>query len=882
VAVSPVLETSLAQRATAALEMIGRDPRLALAAADEVVAAAADDQEACARSTAHRAAGLALRELGDLTTAEVRLRAAVRVASRAGDVTRAAEARMSLAFVLLDRGRLRAALAEADHAAAGLDGLLAVRVACQRALIMQRTGRLDEALAGYAAALPALRKAGDSLWQARVHNNRGLLHAHRGSLAAAEADFTRACALYDELGMDLLVAESECNRGNVAALRGDAPSALASYDRAETTPALRHKPKPQLLLNRCQALLSVGLFDEARRTAERAVAELRAVGQHADLAEAQLWLAEAAAAHGWPDIAGTEARAAYAAFVRQGRPGWALLARLVALRASELDGTAPRTLLRAARACAADLAAAGWRIAELDACLIAARAALRGQDVATAKKLLESVGRVRRSGSLELRVRGWHARALLRDASGDRRGTLAALRAGLALLEQQQAVLGATEFRVHVSAFGADLAALGLDLAIASGDARRVLTWAERWRGRAMRLRPVKPPDDPELADALADLRQLTARQESSRLAGGSGPTNAGRRAAEERVVRASRTARSPLHRPADSPPTPALLSAELGDATLVEFVLRDRKLFAVILRHGCCRFRYVASLAAVTDQIDTATAALRTLAFAFGTARGRAVVRAAMDSAGQRLDGLLFDPLRRDLDGRRLVIVPSGGLHAVPWALLPSLADRPVTVAPSAASWLNAVRSAPAAEGRAVFAAGPGLPAARAEVVAIAERNQAATALLDRRATVRAVLAALDGAGLAHIAAHGVLRTDNPLLSALELADGPLTVYDLEHLSRAPTTVILPACQSGVAAVSAGDEMIGLVSALLTLGTRTVIAAGMPISDVETEPLMLALHERLGRGEPPAEALVGARAAADPQDDGAVAVASSFVCFGA
>src|SRR5262249_11047236 len=152
---------------------------------------------------------------------------------------------------------------------------------------------------------------------------------------------------------------------------------------------------------------------------------------------------------------------------------------------------------------------------------------LRGRDVATAKKLLESVGRVRRSGSLELRVRGWHARALLRDASGDRRGTLAALRAGLALLEQQQAVLGATEFRVHVSAFGADLAALGLDLAIASGDARQVLTWAERWRARAMRLRPVKPPDDPELADALADLRQLTARQESSRLAGGSGPTNA-------------------------------------------------------------------------------------------------------------------------------------------------------------------------------------------------------------------------------------------------------------------------------------------------------------------------------------------------------------------
>jgi tetratricopeptide (TPR) repeat protein len=192
VTTSAPAQSPAAGRAAAALELVGRDPRLALVEADAAVLAAAAERDVAAGSMAHRAAGLALRELGNLPGAEARLRTGVRLAGQGGAVQAAAEARMSLAFVLLDRGRLRAALAQADHAATGLTGLPAVRVTCQRALILQRAGRLDEALAGYAAALPALRRAGDELWEARVHNNRGLLHSHRGALSAAEADFARA------------------------------------------------------------------------------------------------------------------------------------------------------------------------------------------------------------------------------------------------------------------------------------------------------------------------------------------------------------------------------------------------------------------------------------------------------------------------------------------------------------------------------------------------------------------------------------------------------------------------------------------------------------------------------------------------------------------
>ncbi|MFC4946121.1 CHAT domain-containing protein [Pseudonocardia sp. GCM10023141] len=869
------------ERAAAALELVGRDPELALAEADAAVTEAAGAGDAASLGTAHRAAALALRELGDLAAAETRLRQGIRAAVRGGATVTVAEVRATLAFVLLDRGRARAALAQADTAAVGLTGLPAMRVAAQRALVLHRIGRLDEAQAEYGAALRSLEKAGDQLWAARVHNNRGMLRFHRGALDAADADFIRAEQLYSGLGMTMLAAESDANRGNVAALRGDAPIALASFDRADLQPPLASKPKPQLLVSRCQVLLAVGMVEEARTTAEHAVTALRAAGREADLAEAQLLLATASLSES-PESAEAQARIAHATFRRQGRPGWAMLANVVALRAAERSGAAPRSLIRTARDRAAELVVAGWPIAELDARLIGARAALRVGDVRTARGVLEAAGHGRRSGPLELRVRRWHAQALLRHMVGDRRGSLAALRAGLSLVEHRQAVLGATEFRVHVASFGAELAELGMELAIEGGKAREILVWAERYRARTLRLRPVTPPSDPELAEALADHRRLRAGLEAAQLEGGAGGTRGRLGAAEERVVRASRVTRSPLHRPADGPIDVARLLERLGAAALVEFIISEDTLLVVVAGGGRAQLHRLAPMAAVAAQAEAANAASRSLATGFGTERGRAVARSAMEAAAGRLDTVLFGPLRPHLGDGPIVLVPSGPLHSVPWGLLATLAARPVSIAPSAAAWLRAVQAPPVAVGAAVLVAGPGLAAAADEVSAIAADDRAATVLTGADATVPAVLAALDGARLAHVAAHGALRVDNPLFSSLVLADGPLTVYDLERLTVAPDTVVLPACQSGVSALRAGDEMLGLVSALLALGARTVVASVQPVSDITTAPLMVALHQHLRRGLAPAEALASVRSGVDQDDSGAVTVAASFQCFGA
>jgi CHAT domain-containing protein len=142
----------------------------------------------------------------------------------------------------------------------------------------------------------------------------------------------------------------------------------------------------------------------------------------------------------------------------------------------------------------------------------------------------------------------------------------------------------------------------------------------------------------------------------------------------------------------------------------------------------------------------------------------------------------------------------------------------------------------------------------------------------------VASVLKALDGSSYAHIAAHGSFRSDNPLLSSLQMTDGPLTVYDLEALAVAPDVVVLSACESGLSAVRAGDEIMGLAAAFLRLGTRSLVASVVPVADDVARDTMLAFHAARQQGAPPSAALVTARWSLAPHRQMA---AASFVCFG-
>jgi hypothetical protein len=876
-------------------QLVGADPQhargLAQRALDGALAAADHDTA----SVAQRALGMISMELDDAPTAVAHLRAAIATAQRGGAGLRVAEARMSLAFALINQGETTAALHQARLATRRGAGDSAP-LHSQHALILERLGRNDAALGAYARGLDIVRRTGDRSTEAKLLCNRGVLHAFSGALRAADGDLRASEQLAEQLGLRLMAATIRQNIGWVTALRGDLPQALADMDAAEPLIAAAGGTRHGLFeFERCYILLSAGLAREAMASARRAVELLEATAMGAELAEARLALAEAALANADPDGARAAAEAARRDFRRQRRPEWAVLAAHVAVRAAFESGGASAELLSRARRTAADLQAGGKPVAALNARILVARIALALGRRAQAARELEAVAHARRDGPVTLRVGAWHAEALRRHAEGRSAGALRALRAGLDVLEHHRLSLGATELRAGAAVHGNALAALGQRLALESGRPAAVLAWAERGRAGALWQRPVRPPGDDVLAADLAELRTVLAA------AAGAEP---GSPEARRLIRREAELEASIRHRArhaggpgtsaaadasgAGGPPL-AVLRAALGPRALVEFLDARTSLAAVVVCDGRAALVTLGSAAEVQRELGALRFALRRLARGTGSAASRAVARDNAEHAAGRLDALLLAPLAGRVGERELVLVPTGELHAVPWPALPSCAARALSVAPSAALWLRAARArdgaTPAAAGaaRLLLAAGPGLPDAAAEVARLAARHPAATALLGDDARVAAVAAALESADRAHIASHGVFRADNPLFSSLQLADGPLTIYDLERLRAGPREMILSSCDGGVTAVRPGDELMGFSAALLALGTSALTASVMPVPDEPTQRLMLALHERLDAGDEPAPALMRARAQAlDRAGDADYATAAGFVCFGA
>jgi tetratricopeptide (TPR) repeat protein len=872
------------------MDLVGSDPLAAIDRAEQALASSRHDQSA-ARTLAWRAIGLASRARGDLGRAEDALRRAVRAAQQAGDRASAAEARMTLSFVLLDLGRTAQALRQSAQAAADLDGTARLRLEAQRALVLQRCGRFVEALGTYDAVVPGLALAGDQVWEARVRSNRGVLHAFLGDLAAAERDLVAAHDLRIALGRELESARTLWNLGCLARERGDVVRALERFDAAEPVLNQHGAPAGQHLFDRASLLLAAGVVEEARELAESARSAFAQVGQAADLLECDALLARIALLQHDPQRAVDLARAVRDAARGQGRATWQLVGRLLELLAlEELDAADP-TLHRRATALVRALDDAHWSEAATDARLAAARIAVHQHRLDRATAQLEVVRHGVGRGPAAQQVRYWHARAAACSAAGDAGGASRAVRAGLAVLARHRAGLGASDLQAHAPSIGESLAVLGLRIAIASGSASRVLREVERWRGHD-RARPVRPPRDPELSAAVERLHRASAELREARLGTGAGESLVRAVATRERdVVRLSRRSAAGAWGAPSRPAGVAELVDALDDAVLVELLAVDGALHAVsvpgVQVGGRSRLHHLGPVSDVQETLDHLQFALARLATGRGSHRALAAARDSAHDSARRLDALLLEPLRSRLVGGRVVLAPTESLHAVPWSLLPTLQASPVHVVRSGSAWVAATRHRERARAdpgaHEAYLTGPGVTLAPRPSRGAATRDgrPGIVVLAGSDATVEAALTALDGASTAHVAAHGTFRSDNPLLSSLQLADGQLTVYDLEALRRPPGLVVLAACHSAAAQVLPGNQLLGVAHALLSFGAGGVVATSLPTPDRETAVLMDALHAGLDAGVDAGVALHRARASLDAADPAGLATSAGFELYG-
>jgi tetratricopeptide (TPR) repeat protein len=847
-------------------------PQDALSAARSVLAGQPSSHDA---SLAHQAIGIVLRDRGELPEAIGELRKGVRLARASGRPQREADVQATLGVALAWAGRSRQGLAVLDQALATARGDLTGQVLMRRARALWDLGRFHEARRDLSRALPYFRRAADTVWEGRSLEARAFVFLGLGLPGRAAVDFARAEELFAANGQDLQYAYARHNLGLVALARGDLPHALSYLDEAGRRYQALGEKVPELAVDRCLTLLAAGLTEEAADETDTALSRIpRGGGIAYRNAELLFAAATTALAAGRPADARLRARQARRQFQTQHRALWEARASLVLAEARYAAGEHTPALLRYAEKVAARLEASQAGEA-MQAHLLAGRVALRRGSMAVADQHLERAARPRRRGPPLPRSVAWLARALQADAKGNTRATVAACARGLDALEEHQMRLGATELRAHGTAHGAELATLAQRDALRRGDVRRLLFWSERWRATALAVRSAPIREDQELAAELEALRSVSRLLGETEMA-------ASRRNALERERRRleaavqARTRRLPgSHKPGEGEFDLDALVDELGPNTLIELVAVDGLLHVIIVKGRRVRLHTVGNIPERDVQMNRFV--LRRLAHRPSQPEGELM----LNHGGARLESALLGEAAAELGDGPVVVIPPARLGAVPWTLMPSLRDRVVTVAPSASAWLRARRMSPPSSRRVALVVGPGLATMGGEVGPLRSRYPDAVVHGHGSATADHVLSALDGAWLAHIAAHSTFRADNPMFSSILLDDGPLTVHDFERLGRAPYQMVLASCDSGVAAPVGADELLGLASSLGPLGAVGIVASVVPVNDVAAVPLMLALHDALQRGVTLPEALQAARRAAG-DDPLAKATAHSFMALGA
>ena len=860
----------------------------------------ASDPSPLAASAARQAIGLVLREYGDIDAAVDELRIARQLARRAGSSALEADVLGTLGVALIFAGRSISGRNALDAAVRQSTGHLNRRMLFRRGAALVVLGRHREAMKDLNAAIVAMRAANDQGWEARALQERAVSFLLSGSARRSVADLRRAEDLFEATGQELEAGEVRMNLGLVALRLGDLPEALSCFDNAAERFQRLGQIEPDLSIHRCAALTAAGLFRDAMHEAEAAIGQLDQIhGRPTKRAELLLTAAKCAMAASEPPKALAWATEARRLFDRQGRRWWRAHAELARVTAGVRAGPATAALLRDAQRCVRELSEI-FSPDEPLAQLATGRVALALGQTALATEHLAAAAAGRRHGPPLSRAVAWLAEALRAEAVGDSQRLMYACRRGLDVIDAYRSMLGSSELRAQTTSHGAELASLGQRHALRLGRPRMILAWSERWRAVALAVPPVRPPADDELQAELAAMRAISSRlSQASSLGLRTAPLHHEQQRLEREQQRLERAVRARALRTlgADRRNTSRAGSAgflvsnlldELGDDRLLELVDVEGQLHVLVCGKGKVRRLTAGTTDQAAREVGFARFMLRRLAYG-PVVPPQAEANHRLIRMGETLERVLLGEAGAHLGDGNVIVVPPGRLHAVPWGLLPHLRSPAVSVVPSAAAWLRARRAAaddiqsPSA-GPVVLVRGPGLASEGAEVPQLAADYAGdiePVVLGDGTATAARVLNAIDGARLVHIAAHGTFRADSPLFSALRLDDGPLTVYDLERLRQGPRQLVLSSCDSGVVAPAGADEVLGLASSLIPLGTAAIVASVVPVNDAAVVPLMIALHRELRSGASLADALRDARQQCQ-SDAVAAATGWSFICLGA
>ena len=509
-------------------------------------------------------------------------------------------------------------------------------------------------------------------------------------------------------------------------------------------------------------------------------------------------------------------------------------------------------------------------------------------------------------------------RARVLRSRSDLAGALREAEAGLAHIEAMRTRPGSDTLRTSFFASYQDAFLFAVDTAMelharepTAGYDARALELSERARARslldALAEAGVGPTAPRELSDRIA----AAGQHRLDLLATGA---SAAEMAAAEREVRRSlgelerreAEARRDLPIVTAAPLTVRQIQREALDegTVLLEYALGERRSFLWAMTSRGLQ-SYVLPARKVLE--DEARRVHESLAESRRTGlRARAMT--ALQEASRRL----LAPAADQLVGRRLVVVPDGALHLLPFGALddpasasrePLLARLEVATVPSASSLAALRRRAkerrPAPAEVAVLAdpvfdatdprltgledepapgTARGAPAAPRRFARLSSSRDEARAVLSLAPPGERLAAlgfaarrelVLDGTlarfRIVHFATHGVVDLDHPELTgiALSMVDergkpqkGFLHAYEIYRLRLPADLVVLSACETALGREVRGEGVMGLTRAFFHAGAQRVLVSLWPVEDQATTELMRKFYMGLSKGLSAAEAL--------------------------
>jgi tetratricopeptide (TPR) repeat protein len=734
------------------------------------------------------------------------------------------------------------------------------RIWAQLGLLHMRGGEIPGAVAAFGEAITRLQGAPEHL--GRTLLNRGTLHLSQHQVADAMADFQTAAEQFAHSGLELQAAKAQHNVGYASLLEGDIVGALTTMESAARILApLSAVSKAQCEQDRAEVLLAAGRPREAARALRTAATAYGDQRLRRFQAECELVLARTLLREDPPE-ARRVARRSARRFATHGAPTWANRAEAVEIAAAIAAGQHSPALVGRADRLEADLRRDGLATEADQLALVASRLVLRRGDVADAGERVDRI-RLDKGASIPLVLLRHEVRSDLATARHRKADARREITRGLTELHRWQSMFGSLDLQSTLVGHGQALAARGLDLAVDDGRPALVYEWSERARALVGRVTPVRPPRDNAIAGDLATLRQLPSGD---------------RRRAEI----ANRIARQAWAAPGGGEvgePAPLdELQEALGDDALVAYVIRPHRMAALVVTR---RDAVVVDLGPPGDLRDELDAVAADLDMAASRTEGpmAEAIRASLARSLRDIGDRLVAPVLPHVGDRRLVLTPSSILADTPWGLLPGLVGRPVTIPRSATAWLGH-RETERPVTAVGLVAGPRVDRAADEVrlaaSAWSHQGSGPEVLLGSNASAGAVATLAEHVDVLHLAGHGRHSGENPLFSAVELADGPWFGYDIDTLARTPSTVVLSACELGRVSVRSGEEAVGMSAAWLHAGALHVLSSPALVADQVACDALGRWHTLLAGGAAPAEALatVGEELRTGPP--------MPFLCFGA